>query len=110
MRRDKAPSALDRITLELVGPHALTGTAVAKIWSAALGREVAYGGDDVVAFEAQLAAYGPAWLAYDMRLMMSGIQRFGMQAAEGTVERLQAILGRPLRTYEDFVREVVAGV
>lgn len=33
-----------------------------------------------------------------------------MQAAEGTVERLQAILGRPLRTYEDFVREVVAGV
>ena len=110
LRRDRAPSALDRVTLELVGPQALTGTAVAKIWSAALGREIAYGGDDVAAFEAQLAAYGPAWLAYDMRLMMSGIQTFGMQAAEGTVERLQAILGRPLRTYEDFVREAVAGV
>ena len=109
LRRDKAPSALDRVTLELVGPQALTGAAAAKIWSSALGREIAYGGDDVAAFEAQLAAYGPAWLAYDMRLMMSGIQTFGMQAAEGTVERLQAILGRPLRTYEDFVREAIAG-
>jgi uncharacterized protein YbjT (DUF2867 family) len=110
LRRDKAPSALERVTLELVGPTALTGASVAKIWSAALGREVAYGGDDVVAFEAQLAAYGPAWLAYDMRLMMAAIQTFGMHAAEDTVERLEAIIGHPLRAYEDFVREATAGV
>lgn len=55
----------------------------------------------------QLAA---GWLTYDMRLMMAGIQQFGMQAAEGTVERLQAIIGHPLRTYEDFVREALAKV
>ncbi|AZF37386.1 Oxidoreductase [Pseudomonas sp. R4-39-08] len=109
LRRDKAPSALKRVTLELVGPTALTGASVAKIWSAALGREIAYGGDDVVAFEGQLAAYGPAWLAYDMRLMMAAIQTFGMHAAEGTVERLEAIIGHPLRAYEDFVREATAG-
>jgi uncharacterized protein YbjT (DUF2867 family) len=108
LRRDKAPSALRRETLELVGPHALTGASVAKIWSAALGREIAYGGDDVAAFEAQLASYGPTWLAYDMRLMMSGIQTFGMQSVEGTVERLQTLMGHPLRTYEDFVREAVS--
>ena len=108
LRRDKASSALDRVTLELVGPQALTGAYVAKTWSAALGREVAYGGDDVVAFEGQLASYGPAWLAYDMRLMMAGIQVFGMQGADGTVERLEAIIGHPLRTYEDFVREAIA--
>jgi len=110
LRRDRSSCALDRITLELIGPQALTGVSVARIWSAALGREIAYGGDDVVAFEGQLAAYGPAWLAYDMRLMMAGIQAFGMQAAEGTVERLQTLIGHPLRTYEDFVREAVAGV
>ncbi|AHL34524.1 NmrA family transcriptional regulator [Pseudomonas brassicacearum] len=110
LRRDKAPSALDRVTLELVGPQALTGASVAQIWSAALGREIAYGGDDVTAFEGQMAAYGPAWLAYDMRLMMAGIQAFGMQAAEGAVGRLEAIIGHPLRTYEDFVREAIAGV
>ncbi|MCS3416394.1 uncharacterized protein YbjT (DUF2867 family) [Pseudomonas sp. BIGb0450] len=108
LRRDNASSALDRVTLELVGPKALTGAYVAKTWSAALGREVAYGGDDVAAFEGQLASYGPAWLAYDMRLMMAGIQVFGMQAADGTVERLEAIIGHPLRTYEDFVREAIA--
>jgi hypothetical protein len=34
---------------------------------------VDYAGDDVAAFEAQIAGYGPAWLAYDMRLMMAGI-------------------------------------
>ena len=108
LRRDRAPAALDRVTLELVGPQALTGASVAKVWSSALGRDVVYGGDDVAAFEAQMAAYGPAWLAYDMRLMMAGIQKFGMQAAKGTVEQLQSILGRPLRTYENFVREATA--
>ena len=94
--------------LDLVGPQALGGAAVAKIWSAVLGREIAYGGDDVAAFETQLASYGPTWLAYDMRLMMAGIQTFGMQSTEGTVQKLQAIVGHPLRTYENFVREAVA--
>ncbi|KGK56519.1 uncharacterized protein YbjT (DUF2867 family) [Xanthomonas arboricola] len=108
LRRDRATAALERVTLELVGPQALTGTDAAKVWSAALGREIAYAGDDVAAFEAQLATYGPSWLAYDMRLMMAGIQRGGMHAAEGAVDTLQAILGRPLRTYEAFVREATA--
>jgi len=108
LRRDRASAPLERITLDLVGPQALTGASVAKIWSAALGREIAYGGDDVAAFEAQMASFGPAWLAYDMRLMMAGIQQFGMQAPEGTVERLETIMGHPLRRYEAFVREAVA--
>jgi hypothetical protein len=67
---------------------------------------VKYAGDDVTAFEAQMASFSPAWLAYDMRLMMSGIQRIGMHGATGAVERLQSVLGRPLRTYAEFVREV----
>ncbi|MCB5185328.1 NmrA/HSCARG family protein [Methylobacillus gramineus] len=110
LRRDQASSALNRVTLELVGPQALTGTSVAKIWSSVLGRDIAYGGDDVAAFEGQLASYGPTWLAYDMRLMMAGIQKFGMQATEGTVARLETIIGHPLRTYENFVREAIAEV
>ncbi|PHN21292.1 NmrA/HSCARG family protein [Pseudomonas sp. ICMP 561] len=108
LRRDRAASALDCVTLELIGPQPLTGSSVAKVWSTALGREIAYGGDDVAAFEGQLASYGPNWLAYDMRLMMAGIQKFGMQAKEGTIEQLQTIIGHPLRTYEDFVREALA--
>jgi uncharacterized protein YbjT (DUF2867 family) len=108
LRRDRAPAPLPRMALDVVGPESLTGTTVAKIWSTALGREVTYAGDDVAAFEQQMASVGPAWMAYDMRLMMAGIQKFGMHGAAGTVERLQALLGRPLRTYADFVKEATA--
>jgi uncharacterized protein YbjT (DUF2867 family) len=108
LRRDSAPAPLPRVTLDVVGPDALTGASVAKIWSSALGREVTYGGDDVVAFEKQLASAGAAWMAYDMRLMMAGIQEFGMHGAEGAVKRVQAIIGHPLRTYADFVKEATA--
>jgi uncharacterized protein YbjT (DUF2867 family) len=108
LRRDRAPAPLPRVMLELVGPERLTGESVAKLWSAALGRDVTYGGDDVAAFEAQMASSGPSWLAYDMRLMMAGIQKFGMHGADDAVDRLQAILGRPLRKYTDFVKEAVA--
>ena len=108
LRRDRAPAPSPRTTLDLVGPELLTGESVARIWSAALGREVTYGGDDVTAFEGQLAALGPSWLAYDMRLMMAGIQKHGMLGADGAADRLQAILGRPLRKYTDFVKEATA--
>jgi uncharacterized protein YbjT (DUF2867 family) len=108
LRRDRAPAPLPRVTLDVVGPEVLTGASAAKIWSSALGREVTYAGDDVAAFEAQMASFGPTWLAYDMRLMMSGIQKFGMNSEANAVDRLQAILGRPLRTYVDFVREVTS--
>ena len=108
LRRDRAPAPSPRVTLELVGPELLTGASVARVWSAALGRDVVYGGDDVAAFEAQMAALGPSWLAYDMRLMMAGIQKFGMHGAHGAAGRLQAMLGRPLRSYADFVKEAVA--
>jgi hypothetical protein len=73
-----------------------------------MGREVKYAGDDVSAFEVQMASSGPAWLAYDMRLMMSGIQKHGMQSTPGAVDRVQTLLGRPLRTYGNFVKESIA--
>jgi len=105
LRRDSAPAALPRLTLDLVGPQALTGADAAKIWSQALGRDVTYGGSDLDAFEKQLASFGPGWLAYDMRLMMARIQEIGMHGEAGAIDRLQAILGRPLRTYAEFVSE-----
>jgi uncharacterized protein YbjT (DUF2867 family) len=108
LRRDRAPAPSPRVTLDLVGPELLTAASVVKAWSAALGRDVAYGGDDVAVFEGQMASSGPSWLAYDMRLMMAGIQKWGMHGSHGAADRLQALLGRPLRKYADFVREAVA--
>ena len=107
LRRDAAPAPLPRLTLDLVGPQAVTGESVAKTWGAALGREVVYAGDDATGFEQQLATFSPSWLAYDMRLMMEGIQRHGMHGTPGSRERLEAILGRPLRSYAGLVEELV---
>lgn len=91
LRRDWAPA----VTLELVGPERLTGESVARTWSAAPGRTVTYGGGDAAVFERQMAAYGPSWLAYDMRPMMAGIQKVGMHGAEGAADPLQGVSGGP---------------
>jgi uncharacterized protein YbjT (DUF2867 family) len=109
LARHHAPAALPGRTLEVVGPEALTGQAAAQVWSEALQRDIHYAGDDLDGFEQQMAAYGPDWLAYDMRLMMDRIQHHGMHAGDGAVQGLEKLLGRPLRTYREFVRETLAG-
>lgn len=106
-RRDDArPQRLERINL--VGPDTLTGAAVAAIWSEALGRPVAYGGDDSAGFERNLRQFVPGWMAYDMRLMSERFLGDGMLPEAGDAERLQALLGRPLRSYRAFAAAVVA--
>lgn len=110
LSRERAPdgSALTRINL--VGPDTLTGTDVAGIWSNALGRAIAYGGDDTAAFEQNLRQFMPAWMAYDMRQMAEGFLTEGMVPEQGDVERLTRLLGRPLRSYRDFAAETAAAV
>ncbi|WP_175873596.1 NmrA family NAD(P)-binding protein [Burkholderia sp. BCC0397] len=103
IRRNDAPGKLPIETLNLVGPDTLTGTQLASIWSETLGRPVAYGGDDPTPFEANFAKFMPKWMAYEMRLMAERYVSDGMVPEAGDVERLTTILGRPLRTYRDFV-------
>ncbi|MDB5894258.1 MAG: NmrA family transcriptional regulator [Rhodoferax sp.] len=47
----------------------------------------------------------PAWMAYDMRLMSERFLTAGMRPDAGDVERLTALLGRPLRSYRDFATQ-----
>jgi uncharacterized protein YbjT (DUF2867 family) len=98
------PAPLERINL--VGPDSLTGTDAAAIWSEVLGRAIAYGGDDTAAFEQNLRNFMPGWMAYDMRLMSERFLSDGMLAEAGGAERLAAMLGRPLRTYRDYITEI----
>ena len=100
------PLPLDRINL--VGPDLLTGAKVAAIWSEVLNRPIAYGGDDTGAFEQNLRKFMPSWMAFDMRLMSERFLSEGMIPEAGDVERLTALLGRPLRSYRDFASEVAA--
>jgi Predicted nucleoside-diphosphate-sugar epimerases len=108
LSRNQAPdgSALTRINL--VGPDTLTGADVAGIWSATLGRDIAYGGDDTAGFEQNLRQFMPAWMAYDMRQMAERFLTDGMAPEPGDVARLTQRLGRPLRSYRDFAAETAA--
>lgn len=108
IRRDKSvgPLPLDRINL--VGPEILTGVGIAEIWADVLGRTVTYPGDDTAGFEQNLRQFMPHWMAYDMRLMSERFLTDGMLPEDGDVERLTALLGRPLRSYRDFATEIVS--
>ena len=106
LRRDRAAEPLPSLTLDVAGHDVFTGESAAAVWSQALGRQIHYGGNDVDAFEAQLIQnHVPAWMAYDLRLMMARIQQVGQIPAAGAVQKLERILGRPMRTYQAFVDE-----
>jgi uncharacterized protein YbjT (DUF2867 family) len=102
LRREQSavPLPLDRINL--VGPDTLTGTTVAAIWTDVLGREIAYPGEDLVAFEQNMRQFMPSWMAFDMRLMSERFITDGMVPEAGDVERLTRLLGRPLHSYRAF--------
>lgn len=108
IRREQSavPLPLDRINL--VGPDTLTGADAAAIWSDVLGRTIAYGGDNTAQFETNLRQVMPSWMAFDMRLMAERFLTDGMVPDEGDVARLTTLLGRPLRSYRDFVAEISA--
>lgn len=108
IRRERAATPLPLDRINLVGPDTLTGPGLAAIWSEVLGRPVAYPGDDIAGFERNLRQFMPGWMAYDMRLMGERFLTDGMVPEAGDVERLTALLGRPLRSYRDFADEAAA--
>jgi len=108
LRRERSDVPLPLERIDIVGPETLTGPAIAGIWTEVLGKPVAYLGEDLAGFETNLRQAMPSWMAYDMRMMAERFQADGMVPAEGSVERLTTLLGRPLRTYRDFARDVAA--
>ncbi|MQP74448.1 NAD(P)H-binding protein [Stenotrophomonas sp. MYb238] len=109
LRREANPEPLPLACHDVVGPHNLTAESITAAWSAALGRTIAYGGDDLDAFEARMARHVPAGFAYDLRLMFLGFQEQGSPASAADVAALTRLLGRAPRTYADFVRDAVRG-
>jgi len=108
IRRDQAPGKPPVDVINLVGPDTLTGADLAAIWSDVLGRSVVYGGDDPSGFEQTVATFAPRWMAYEMRLMAERYVSDGMIPEAGDVQRLTALLGRPLRSYRDFAARIAA--
>jgi uncharacterized protein YbjT (DUF2867 family) len=106
VRREQSATPLPLNRINLVGPDTLTGTGAAAIWSDVLGRPIAFPGNDTAGFEKNLRQFMPGWMAYDMRLMAECFLTNGMLPDAGDVDRLTTLLGRPLRSYRDYVAQI----
>jgi uncharacterized protein YbjT (DUF2867 family) len=95
-------------TYALVGPDAVTGADCAAEFAKALGKPVAYGGNDLTAWAKSMAPYLPAWAVYDYALMYAMFQAKGLKATASQLAETRATLGREPRKFADFVRETAA--
>ena len=107
LQREQATQALPSEVINLVGPDALTGSGIAKIWAQLLDKPVTYTGHDTAPFEARLAHHAPGWMAMDMRLMLDRFCSDGMAATSADVDKMTKLLGRKARSYEDFAAETL---
>jgi uncharacterized protein YbjT (DUF2867 family) len=95
-------------TCTLAGPDVLTGRDCAAEFAKALGKPVAYAGNDLEAWKKSMAPYLPAWAVYDYALMYAAFQATGLRATPAQLAETRAILGREPRRYADFVKETAA--
>lgn len=93
---------------DLAGPEPLTGTGTAQIWSRVLGRPVAYGGNDLDAWEKQSLQYMPDWMVFDVREMFHYFQTEGLKASPEAIARQTRLLGHAPRAFEPFAQETAA--
>ena len=95
-------------TYDLVGPEAMTGESTAAEWSRALGKPIAYGGDDLDAWEKQQLQYMPAWMVFDFRYMYEHFQKYGLVATASAIARQTKLLGHAPRDFAPFAAETAA--
>ncbi|MCG8467584.1 MAG: NmrA family NAD(P)-binding protein [Gemmatimonadetes bacterium] len=92
----------------IIGPECLTGEACAAAWSEALGRPIAYVGDDLDAWDEGARTMMPDWMVEDLRLMWEHFGAQGLVATEEDFATMSHVLGHAPRTFGDFVSETAA--
>jgi uncharacterized protein YbjT (DUF2867 family) len=92
----------------LLGPDLLTGPECAAIWSRALGREVTYAGESLQQWRETIAPRVTPAKAADFERTYKIIQRYGIPATRRARAATARLLGRPARSYADYVQELAA--
>lgn len=92
----------------VIGPADWTGPQCAEVWSAALGRSVTYGGNDLTTWRATIKPRMEPAKAEDMDRTLRILQRHGASSSEHDRAATQALLGRPARAFEAYAAEVGA--
>jgi hypothetical protein len=64
--------------------------------------------DDLKAWATQMRAFMPGWLVRDLEIMYDYFLTEGLLAEQAEIDELTTALGHPPRTYEDFIKEVLA--
>ena len=95
----------DGRTYDLVGPRPLKAAETAELWGKALGKPVAYLGDDLDKWEKASAAYYVPAVLYDFKHMYAHFQQHGLAATPEEVATLTKLLGHAPRSFEAFVTE-----
>jgi uncharacterized protein YbjT (DUF2867 family) len=95
-------------TYDLVGPEPVTGESTARSWAKALGKPIAYGGDDLDAWEQQQLQFLPAWMVFDFRNMYDFFQKHGLIATPDAIARQTALIGHAPRSFDAFAAETAA--
>jgi uncharacterized protein YbjT (DUF2867 family) len=105
IKRDQSrePSPIE--TIEIHGPDVINNESAVRLWSEVLGKKIRYPGDDLRAAERRFSSFMPSAMAYDVVSMFRGFHKYGMVGSEAAIDRLTAMLGRPLRTYRDYAQE-----
>ena len=93
---------------DLVGPEVHTGESTAAVWARALGKPIAYGGDDLEAWEKQSLQYMPDWAVFDFKNMYAFFQEHGLKATPEAIERQTRLLGHAPRSFGAFVGETAS--
>ena len=93
-------------TYEVHGPDILTGEGIARIYSKHLGREVRYSGDDLNAWGEKVKNMMPEFMIPEMRIMYEFFQANGMIATKDELEKMQKLLGKKPRIFDEFVKEI----
>jgi uncharacterized protein YbjT (DUF2867 family) len=99
-------SGHEGLTYEVHGPDTLTGEAIARIYTKHLGREVRYSGDDLNAWAEKAKTMMPEFLVPEMRIMYEFFQDNGMIAPKDELEKMQKLLGKKPRSFDEFVKEI----
>ena len=95
----------DGRTYDLVGPRALKGPETAELWGKALGRPIAYAGDDLEAWEKGSAPYFAPAVLYDFSHMYAHFQKHGLVGTPEDLATMTRLLGHVPRSFEAFAAE-----
>jgi uncharacterized protein YbjT (DUF2867 family) len=100
-------SGYESQTYEVHGPDTLTGEGVATTYTKHLGREIHYGGDDLDVWAEKSKGMMSEFLISDMRIMYQFFQNNGMIASKDDIEKMENLLGRKPRNFDEFVKEII---